>query len=104
MLRDYLGYTVRTRINDVTKTAEWGNDMINLGLYDIDMESWQIVEGSESYIRYIDSDLVLLAGLIGFAGRSGVFVANSALEKAPYASYYKFYQNLTTATGLLLHD
>eukprot|EP00971_Amphidinium_carterae_P232938 4622815-Amphidinium_carterae.1 len=30
ILRDYLGYTVRTRINDVTKTEEWGNDMINL--------------------------------------------------------------------------
>eukprot|EP00971_Amphidinium_carterae_P218027 4328249-Amphidinium_carterae.1 len=80
--------------------------MINLGLYDIDMESWQIFERSESYITYIDSGLVLLAGLTGFAGRSGLFVSNSALEKAPYASYYKFYQNLTSATakGLLLHD
>eukprot|EP00971_Amphidinium_carterae_P076902 1519070-Amphidinium_carterae.1 len=80
--------------------------MINLGLYDIDMESWRIVEGSESYVTYIDSRLVLLAGLTGFAGRSGVFVSNAALEKAPFASYYKFYQNLTTATanGLLLHD
>eukprot|EP00971_Amphidinium_carterae_P273433 5426655-Amphidinium_carterae.1 len=68
MLRDYLGYTVRTRINDLTKTAEWGNEMVHLGLYDIDMESWQVVERSESYITYIDSGLVLLAGLIGFAG------------------------------------
>eukprot|EP00971_Amphidinium_carterae_P339521 6477371-Amphidinium_carterae.1 len=106
MLRDYLGYTVRSRINDVTPSAEWGDDMINLNLYDIDMENWQIFEGSESYVTYIESGLVLLAGLTGFAGRSGVFVSTAALEKAPFASYYQFYQNLTTATakGLLLHD
>eukprot|EP00971_Amphidinium_carterae_P048457 955192-Amphidinium_carterae.1 len=57
MLRDYLGYTVRSRINDVTPSAEWGDDMINFNLYEIDMENWQIFEGSESYVTYIESGL-----------------------------------------------
>eukprot|EP00971_Amphidinium_carterae_P187033 3712483-Amphidinium_carterae.1 len=62
VLRDYLGYTVETLINDVTAPKEWGNDMIDLDLYDIDMESWQVDQETDAYADYILTQLVRIAG------------------------------------------
>jgi len=97
VLRDYLGFEVELLLND-RSTSNWGPEMAD-GLYDIDMEQWQVSPGTPNYIQYVDTEQVLVLGPLGFPGRSGIFVARSVLERAPMADYYKFYLNGTRAAS-----
>eukprot|EP00971_Amphidinium_carterae_P203086 4030386-Amphidinium_carterae.1 len=96
VLREMLGYDVS--INRFAyRTDQWYLDLIE-GNVDVSLEQWYIVTTSPTYIKYVVTDrAVHHVSFLGYVGRSGLYTSQLAVGRDPHASYYKFYQNTSSA-------
>eukprot|EP00971_Amphidinium_carterae_P079611 1575454-Amphidinium_carterae.1 len=96
VLREMLGYDVSIQA-PMYRTDQWYLDMTE-GNFDVSLEQWYVVTTSPAYIKYVVTERsVHHLSYLGYVGRSGWYTSQVAVERDPYAAYYKFYQNTTRA-------